>query len=91
MNSYSLLNNAFNKVNGQNLTVLCLSYLQDISEYLDKRDNEFIKNRLVSQGGYGFHDGSIIPDTKTMNDKFHPEAAKRVTDCINKLDISSDT
>ncbi|KFA80413.1 hypothetical protein S40288_11742, partial [Stachybotrys chartarum IBT 40288] len=90
---YDLLDEAFKKVDAQKLTVLCLSSLQDISEYLDKQDDEFIQNRLaklVSQGGYEFHDGSIVPDMGAMNNKFHPEAAKSVTDRLNKLGIPSD-
>jgi inosine-uridine nucleoside N-ribohydrolase len=93
LSGYSLLDNAFKKVNGQELTVLCLSSLQAISEYLGKQDDKFIPNhlaKLVSQGGYEFHDGSIMPDMKAMNNKFHPEAAKSVTDRLNKLAIPSD-
>ena len=30
----------------------------------------------MSQGGYEVHRGSIKPDLKAMNKKFHPEAAK---------------
>ncbi|KAH7308914.1 hypothetical protein B0I35DRAFT_482670 [Stachybotrys elegans] len=93
LSGYDLLDKAFKKVDGQKLTVLCLSSLQDISEYLDKQDDEFIQDRLaklVSQGGYEFHDGSIMPDMKAMNNKFHPEAAKSVADRLNKLAIPSD-
>jgi inosine-uridine nucleoside N-ribohydrolase len=93
LSGYRLMDNAFKKVDGQKLTVLCLSSLQDISEYLDEQDDKFIQDRLgklVSQGGYEFHYGSIMPDMKAMNNKFHPEAAKSVADRLNKLAIPSD-
>jgi hypothetical protein len=79
LSGYSLLGDAFKQVDEQKLTVLCLSSLQDISEYLNKQDDQFLKQslaKLVSQGGYQFHDGSITPDMKAMNNKASSRSCK---------------
>jgi inosine-uridine nucleoside N-ribohydrolase len=78
---------------GQKVAVLCLSSLQDISEYLSEQDDEILQSRFakfVSQGGYEIDGGFIKPDMKTMNNKFHPEAAKYFTDRLSKLNIRSE-
>ncbi|KAK7219332.1 hypothetical protein V2G26_007335 [Clonostachys chloroleuca] len=77
----------------QKLVVLCLSSLQDISEYFGKQDDEFLRKHfgyIIVQGGYIIQDRSIKPDLKAMNNSFHPEAAATFTDRLHTLGIPSD-
>lgn len=75
------------------LTVLCISSLQDISEFFDKQDGAALQKRFatfVSQGGYEIRGKSLLPDMKAMNNIFHQDAAKNYTDCLTSLGLRSD-
>jgi inosine-uridine nucleoside N-ribohydrolase len=90
---YNLIESAFKQVGDQKLAVLCLSSLQDLSEYFNKQDDQFIRKGLatvVSQGGYEIQEGLIKPDLTAMNNRFNPEAAESITNRLNELNISSD-
>lgn len=82
------------------LTVLLISSLQDISDYLRAhQDNpQFLKThfkKFVSQGGYKVTDNAdgtctIEPEEKNQNNESHWSAAQHYTKCLAEYGLPSD-